>query len=392
MKQLLLFFSLLGLWPAFSSAQEIKGIFWGDGLPSIEVSKFSYHGSDPSTDPASLGTIPTASHSMTVVSKIGPLVDTLLPISDSMGLATDSLLLLDPLLTDDVLLADIRSLLDSFGIRKSFFMVDIGVSNRLFSLRNNNFNAQQLTANRIAFTPSVTYYHKSGLGFSAMAFLSSFDGKASFYQYAISPSYDYLNHKNFSFGISYAYYITQDDLSFYATPFKHEFYGYIRGRKGWLRPGFTAGWATGTYQEVATLDTVIFGIPRRIVDTTDVGIKDLALTFSLAHHFDWDDVLLKGDGISLVPQVMVVGGAQQYEVDSKTTIFSGARLRYASRRFNSSSTENTGLRFQSLAFAMNASYFYKKLTLSGGYFLNYYLPETDQPFTHIFSVSAGLTF
>lgn len=387
-------------------------MFWGDGLSADQVLQIPDSMGPESLSSSLLNELPFSadtevrgSVSSALLDRLRfiadtevhgflrfPLLDTLPPVSDTVGQASNSLPQLDPLLTDDALLADIRSLLDSFGIRKSFFMVDIGVSNRLFSLRNNNFNAQQVSANRIAFTPSVTYYHKSGLGFSAMAFLSSFDGQASFYQYAISPSYDYLNHKKFSFGVSYAYYISRDDLSFYATPFIHEVYGYIRGRKGWLRPGFTAGWATGSYQEVASLDTVIFGIPRRITDTTDVGINDLALTLSLAHHFDWDDVLLKGDGISLVPQVMVVGGAQQYKLDSKTTVFSGTRLRYVSRRFNGSSAENTGLRFQSLAFSLNASYFYKKLTLSGGYFLNYYLPETDQPFTHIFSLTAGLTF
>jgi hypothetical protein len=149
---------------------------------------------------------------------------------------------IDSLLSDEALLADLRGLLDSMGIRKSFFSVDLGVGNRLFSLRNNSFNAQQVAENRVSFTPSLAYYHKSGLGVSATAFMSVFDGKASFYQYAFSPSYDFLNSKQVAFGVSYAYYLTRDDLSFYATPFRHELYGYVRGRKGWLRPGFNAGW------------------------------------------------------------------------------------------------------------------------------------------------------
>ena len=320
-----------------------------------------------------------------------PMTDTI-PLAAPTVSVPDSLASIDSLLTDEALLAEIRSLLDSMGIRKSFFSVDMGVGNRLFSLRNNSFNAQQVAENRVSLTPSATYYHKSGLGFSATAFLSIFDGKASFYQYAFSPSYDYLNNRKFSFGVSYAYYLTRDDLSFYATPFRHELYGYVRGRKGWLRPGFSAGWATGSYKVIRQLDTVIYGVPRRITDTSNVGLTDLALSFSASHYFEWDDLFKKGDGLTVVPMALLTLGAQTFDTRSKTTIYSGRLYRYVSRRYNTSNFENTGLRFQSLSMALNATYFIDKLSLSGGYFLNYFLPETDQKFTHVFSLSAGLIF
>lgn len=314
------------------------------------------------------------------------------PLRDSLPKTDTSLIHTDSVEIDEALLADLRFLLDSMKIKASFFSVDLGVSNRLFSLRNNSFNAQQVTTDRIAFTPSVTYYHKSGLGISAMAYLSSFEGTPSFYQYAFSPSYDYWNNEKFSFGVSYTYYLTRDDLSVYATPFVHELYGYVRGRKGWLRPGFSMGWATGSYTDVKQLDTVIFGIPRRFIDTTKVGLQDFSMTFSVSHAFDFDDVFTTNDALSISPYAMVVAGAQNYELDSKTSLFSGARLRYLSRRYESATTDKTGLRFQSLGAAVNVTYFIQKLSLSAGYFLSYYLPESDQPFTNIFSISAGLTF
>jgi hypothetical protein len=332
--------------------------------------------------------IPTAdNHPVLVYARVAdtlPSVDTLV--------VPEAMPSIDSLLSDEALLADLRSMLDSMGIRKSFFSVDLGVGNRLFSLRNNTFNAQQVAENRVSFTPSLSYYHKSGLGISATAFMSVFDGKASFYQYAFSPSYDYLNNQKVAFGVSYAYYLTRDDLSFYATPFRHEVYGYVRGRKGWLRPGFNVGWATGSYQEVSQLDTVIFGIPRRITDTSTVGLTDLAFGFSASHHIDIDDIFKKGDGLTIIPMAMLTLGAQTYDVQSKTTVFSGTRLRYASRRYNRTDFENTGLRFQNVSFSLNASYFLDKLALSAGYFLNYFIPEADKKFTHVFSVSSGLTF
>jgi hypothetical protein len=143
---------------------------------------------------------------------------------------------------------------------------------------------------------------------------------------------------------------------------------------------------------VRQLDTVIFGIPRRITDTSNVGLKDLALSFSAAHYFEWDDLFKKGDGLTVVPMAMLTVGAQTFDTQSKTTIFSGRLYRYVSRRYNTASFENTGLRFQSVSMALNATYFIDKLSLSGGYFLNYFLPETDQKFTHVFSLTAGMTF
>lgn len=314
------------------------------------------------------------------------------PLRDTVPSADTSLLQTDSISVDEDMLADLRLLLDSMNIRKSFFSVDLGVGNRLFSVRNINFNAQQVTSNRISFTPSVTYYHKSGFGLNAVAFLSSFEGKLKFYQYAFSPSYDYLNNQKVSFGMSYTYYLTRDDLSVYATPFKHELYGYVRGRKGWIRPGFSMGWAIGTYTDVKQLDTVIFGIPRRFVDTSFIGLQDFSMTFSAAHYFDFEDLFKKGDGLSISPIIMLVTGAQNYAADSKTTLFSGTRLRNVTRRYSYATTDKTGLRFQSLAAALSATYFIEKLSLSAGYFISYYLPETDMPFSHIFSINAGLTF
>ena len=314
------------------------------------------------------------------------------PVRDTLPLADTTLLQKDSIDIDDDMLSDLRYLLDSMNIKKSFFSIDMGVGNRLFSVRNINSNAQQVTSNRISITPSVTYYHKSGLGISAMAFLSSFEGTPRFYQYAFSPSFDYLNNKKVSFGLSYAYYITRDDLSVYAIPFKHELYGYVRGRKGWLRPGFSIGWAKGTYIDIKQLDTVIFGIRRRIVDTTLVGLQDFSMTFSAAHHIDFDDLFKKGDGMSIIPTVMLVTGALNYAADSKTTVFSGTRLRNITRRYESGTTDKTGLRFQSLAASLSTTYFLDKLSISAMYFFSYYLPQTDQPFTHIFSLTAGLTF
>jgi hypothetical protein len=312
--------------------------------------------------------------------------------ADSSGIREKATSLPDTALLDQELLNDLRALLDSMDFRSSFFSIGVGAGNRFFSLRNNNFNAQQQTTDRIAFTPSASYFHKSGFGFTAMGFLSEIEGKTGFYQYALSPSYDYLRSRKVSFGISYTWYLTEKQAEFYATPFKHEIYAYAQGRKGWMRPGFSAGWATGSYQDIRQLDTVIFGIPRRFIDTTDADLQDFSLMASVSHVFDWDDVIHKGDGISVIPQVMFVAGAQHIESNSKFSVFGGRQFTRLRRTFRFDSEDQTGLRFQSVAFSLSASWFMGKFSVSPGYFISYYIPETDEKVSQIFSVMLGWTF
>ena len=184
--------------------------------------------------------------------------------------------------------------------------------------------------------------------------------------------------------LSYAYYLTRDDLSVYATPFKHEFYGYVRSRKGWLRPGFSMGWATGTYTDIKQLDTVIFGIPRRFIDTTKVGLQDFSMTFSLAHHFDFDDLFKKGDGLSISPQVMVTAGAQNYEADSKTTFFQVRVYVISHGGINPVQRKRPGFAFNPYPALSIPPIFMNKLSLSAGYFINYYYPKPTTFHPYIF--------
>jgi hypothetical protein len=292
---------------------------------------------------------------------------------------------------DKQMLADLKSLLDSISSRTSFFSVSLGVGNRLFSIRNNNFNAQQVNK-RIAFTPSAAWYHHSGFGLSAVAFLSKPEEKLQFYQYAFSPSYDNIRGKKFSYGVSYTYYLVDKKTEQYATPFRHEGFAYMQSKKGWLRTGLSAGYGKGHFVQVSQIDTVIFNIPRLITDTTKVGLQDFSLTASVSHPFEWDDIFKSGDGFSITPQVMVAAGAQTYDVNSKKSIRSTRRLRIVQRSYNANSTENTGLRFQTVAASVNLSYYSGSFSISPSYFFSYYLPESDEKTSHVFSITAGFIF
>lgn len=310
---------------------------------------------------------------------------------DSSRLPTDSLPSSDSLIIAESFLKDFRALIDSLELNTSFFMANVSVGNRLFSLRNNNFNAQQITTNRISVTPFVNYFHKSGLSIGAATFITSDSGKIQFYQYAISPGFDYMKGKHVTYGISYTRYLTKNDVSFYTTPFKNEFFGYITTKKGWIRPGLSAGWANGQYKEILQFDTVILGIRRMIVDTTDIKLQDFSLVGSVSHFFEWDDVFTSRDNITIAPQLSLAAGSQRYDTDTKGKLLLGKKGRI-SRRYNYSSVENTGLRFQAVSFSLYATYFISNFSFTPMYFVSYYIPESENKISHIFSVTAGISF
>ncbi|PWT95761.1 MAG: hypothetical protein C5B52_17095 [Bacteroidetes bacterium] len=308
------------------------------------------------------------------------------PVADSIPAAVDTAQL-------DSLLSDFKSIMDSLGFDQSFVAINVTASNRLFSLRNNNFNSQQAVTNKISLTPTVSYNHKSGFGITGAAFMIFDSAKTGFYQYALSPSYDYTRGKKVAYGISYTHYFYNDDLKDYSTPFGNEWYGYFRSKNGWLRPGGTIGYATGNYKEIYIKDTTILGIRRKLFDTTHVGIKDFSITFSLSHDFEWEGVFGKNDDLTISPVLFFVAGSQQYNIESKYKIVWSTLAGRLRRKFKRSSVENTGFEMQSLAISLSVDYYAGSFVISPQYYGNYYLPTTTtNRWTNIFGLSVGYIF
>jgi hypothetical protein len=290
----------------------------------------------------------------------------------------------------DSLLKDVKYLLDLLNEPRSFFTFETSIGNRIYSLHNNIINARQLSTNKFTLVPSVSYIHKSGLGFSAAAYLT-WEARPQFFQYALSPSWDHFG-KKFGYGVSYAYYITRDDLEFYTTPIKNEVYGYFSTRKGWLRPRISSGWASGSYREITKFDTVILGMHRRIIDTSTVHIQDFSIMFSVLHEFSWNHIFSRKDNITLMPEISAVAGAQHLESENKGKLVTKTRLRRFVRKYDMHGTENTGLYMESLAFSLYATYYNGPLYISPQYFLSYFLGSSENKFSNIISLSVGVMF
>src|SRR4030095_2392012 len=112
----------------------------------------------------------------------------------------------DSLAVYDSILQDIRLMLGTKDLSVSFFSLAVGAANRLFSINNNSLNAMQSVTNKLVFTPTLAYNHKTGLGLSFTPFVTADSGKISFYQFALSPSFTWLKNPKIAAGISYTHY------------------------------------------------------------------------------------------------------------------------------------------------------------------------------------------
>lgn len=297
---------------------------------------------------------------------------------------------------NDSLLTELRLLLDSMDQRGSFFSVNTSVSNRLFSTKNYAFNSQQTNLGVTAFMPSLAYVHRSGLGISATGYVRNIAGSLSFYQTAILPSYDKIT-KKLMYGASYTYYIKKQDPNALVTPYNHEFYAYVQSRKTWLRPALAMGWARGTYQDISSYTDMRFGLPILVRDTSQITLSDLSISTSVSHSFSFRKVFSKKALLTLIPQLSLIGGIQNYSTVTKSSIRvdrpRDEQLRRVRRLYRVSSTSSSSLSVQTAAFSTSASWYKDAVSISAGYFLGYYFESNaGSRFSHIFNISAGLTF
>lgn len=298
----------------------------------------------------------------------------------------------------DSLLKELKGMLDSSGKQKSFFSAYLSVSNRLFSSTNNAFNAQQTTSGA-AILPSVSYYHKSGLGITSTAYLRPGTTSAGLYQMALTPSYDFIGNKSMA-GISYTRYVKTNPANSFTTPYDNEVYGYLQLRKTWIRPSLTLGWAEGSYTDVSTVPVRISGNTIWITDTSKITINDFSVIAGISHSFNFSDVLAHGDMLTILPQLSLIGGVQQYNttplsrnlgfgIRTKLEDLQRVRERYNFR----SSSATSSFMLQTAAASINLSWYKGAFSFSGGYFAGYYFQSaTSSRWGHIFNLSLGLTF
>lgn len=302
------------------------------------------------------------------------------------------------------MLKEFNAFVDSITGNKSYFDFSTGIGNRLFSLRNNAFNTQQVSTSKLTLTPTLSYINKTGLGLSWTSFLV-FDGSnTSFIQHALTPSYDFLKSDKVGFGISYTRYFINSANSFSATPFQNEVFAYVTSKTGWVQPGLSIGWAKGNYKETfeftRIIDTVINGqyyqLKRIRRDTIKTNLTDFSLTGTVKHEFEWHKIFGKKDGISLTPTLIIIAGAQNYKVAQTTAVNGLFRPRVFKTVRSVSDNGNSGFRIQSTGINLSSLYSIGKFYISPQYYFDYYLPndlsDGEKRATSVFTISIGVSF
>ena len=307
------------------------------------------------------------------------------------------------LLKDDSLMNELKSLLGSMYKPESFFSANLGYSNRLFSTKNNALNVQQASSSQYAFLPSVSYFHKTGFGLSTTGYMRSINSKPTFYQMAISPSYDYIGKKIIA-GVSYTNYLkTLSDAEF-STPFTHEMYAYAQLRKSIVRPFLALGWASGSYQDISVIPLKIRGDELLIVDTSKVQLNDFSATMGLSHTFSFQHVFAKEDLLTFVPSLNLIAELQNYkttpqslgilkDLDEDKEDDDAIDIERIGKRFNLNPRTVSKFSFQTLAFSANANWYKSSYSVSAGYFMGYYFNTlSTSKFAHFFNLTVGVTF
>ncbi len=272
----------------------------------------------------------------------------------------------------------------------SYFDFNLGISNSIFSTKNNSLNAEQATTKKIFFTPSAGYYHKSGFGLALNTYISSDSGKMKLYQYAINPFYNYSG-KKINAGISYSRYIAGEAVESFATsPYKNDIYASFKLKKPWLQTGISLGYANGNFKEY--FDTTI--LLRRITDTITTKLYDFSAILSAEHEFDLGSLFTKEDNLTVVPSLMLNASSQKWTISHSNSL---SKRRPAVQRALKSvygdGTSSAAFQLQSIALLMEATYTTGKFYLQPQFYIDYYLPVTSvSKFTNVFSVIAGLTF
>ena len=102
---------------------------------------------------------------------------------------------IDTTLDYDFLLEELENFLDSISSPHSYFVGNLSIGKGSFNFLRKSETL--LEAEReYTYTPTVSYFHKSGFSIMTTGNLVNYDNKTDLYQFSLSPGYDYLANRN----------------------------------------------------------------------------------------------------------------------------------------------------------------------------------------------------
>ncbi len=296
----------------------------------------------------------------------------------------------------DSLMSEFESFLDSMTARKSFFSAGMVAGTAMLSYENSN-SVKIDVQKRILFAPMIGYYHKTGFGLTAAAYMVNDKGNFAPYQYNLTPSFDIIR-KKFSTGVAFTKSFIKDSLSFYTTPLQQEAFVYFTYKDWLIRPSVSVsyGWGTTTsYRErklIIQKKRLKQARSIYIREKNEESIHDLSVNFSLRKDFNFYSLLNGDDMISLTPVVMLNCGTQQYGFNTSYDLSRVNLTRINALPSNSSITDRNSFTAQSAAVILRAAYLYKNFMVQPQFVVDYFIPGTTDQLNSAFSISANVTF
>jgi hypothetical protein len=298
----------------------------------------------------------------------------------------------------DVLFSELDAFLDSLLTPRSYVMLNVGVRNSVYNFESKSDYTLEAKG-KTTITPSLAYFHKTGLGISASSTIIKDGEKLNPFVFVVTGSYDYVKSFKFITGISASRFFTKDSLSFYTSPLQNELYAYFTYRDLWVRPTVAVNYGWGSRSDYYEREEQINAIrlrPRGYtrIDTKET-ITDFAVATSLRKDFYWLDVLSNNDFVRLTPQIVFTSGTQKFGFNQTAKTYGFTR------------TTGTNVLYNSEEAYLEDQIYFQPLSLSGiiktefskGKFyvqpqavFDYYFPAKEKNFSTIFSVNAGVIF
>ena len=297
------------------------------------------------------------------------------------------------ILAFDDLIDELDVVLDEMTKPRSFALLNVGVGNGYFNFQRLADDTGR-AMNKLMVSPSLSYFHKSGLGLTAEADMINDGEKINPYQASLTGSFDYLRQRAFATGISLTHYFQKTNLPFYTSPLKSDAFFYFQYRKYKLRPSVNLHYGWGSKESVQVQEERIRNLRITRTITTVKQVSDINLTTSLRYIFNWPNVLSKKDYLKFTPQVSLISGTQQFGFNQVSNI---ATTKKSAGKNTTVQTENLvlndNMRFQPLSLTSFLRMEYAKgiFFIQPQVALDYYFPATRDKFTVSFQVNTGVT-
>ncbi|MDP9229568.1 MAG: hypothetical protein M3O67_02715 [Bacteroidota bacterium] len=298
----------------------------------------------------------------------------------------------------DDLINDLESFLDSISQPHSYFLASISLAKGYFNFKSKSSSLLK-TEQKFTYSPMMGYYNKNGLGITATGDMVDDESKLNFYQFSLSPSFDYLQNPALATGLAYTRYFTKDSLPFYTSPLENELYAYFTYRKWWIRPTVALSYGWGSQSDYAKRKELITSLQLRRrgyarVNKTE-SINDFSITTSVRHDFYWLDVFDYNDHIRFTPQLSFTSGTQKFGFNQTSNTYATTIRSNTNILYNSENTYlDDKLNFQplSLTLYLRSEYSFGKFFIQPRLMLDYYFPSLEKNFTTLVTLNAGVAF